>query len=80
MKYAIKTFFLSLFVFCFPYSDFCQSPFSSISTTNLCSEKYMSVLTLSFSKALCCSFILSAENAFNSGIMTDCSFFGIKLI
>ena len=40
----------------------------------------MPVLTLSFSKILCCSFIFSEENAFNSGITTDCSFFGIKLI
>ena len=53
-------------------------PFLSISTTNLCSKKYMSFLILSFSKILCS--IFSAENAFNSGITTDYSFFSIKLI
>ena len=40
----------------------------------------MSVVTLSFFKALWYSFIFSAKNAFNRGITTDCYFFSIKLI
>ena len=54
-------------------------PFSSIYTGNLCSKKYMSVLTHSLFKALRCNFNFSAENAFNRCIITDRSFFSIKL-
>ena len=74
--------YFSIFI-CLSFSSFWFLsiwPFSTISTTNLCSEKYMSVLTLWFFKILCYSSFFSAENNFNRGITTDCSFFSIKLI
>ena len=75
MKLASKTFFYLYLSFVFLILISVNKSFSSISATNSWSEKYMSVFTLSFSKALCCSFIFSAKNAFNDGIITDCFFF-----
>ena len=73
----------SIFV-CLSFSSFClffcQYALFRQFLQVICSEKYMPVLNISFFKALCRNFIFSPENAFNSGITTDCSFFNIKLI
>ena len=63
-KFAVRMFFH----FCLPFVFFVlislSMAFSSISTANLCSEKYVLVLTLLFFKALCCSFIFSCRKCF----------------
>ena len=79
-EFTIRMFFYFCLSFIFFILISVNVTFFVNSTTNLCSEKYMSVLILSFSKILYCSFIFCAENVCNSGIATDCSFFSIKLV
>ena len=80
-KFSVRIFFYFClsFVF-FALVSVCMPFFINIYSKFVLRKIHVSSYSFIFFKALCCSFISSPENAFNSGITTDCSFFSIKLI